>query len=92
MFKEKKFMDDFEFLLGDDLRGRTTSFTDIHHLPVLGFGVIPPTSASLTSISNPLVNQQSLRNLLELNTFDLGLCQNLSKLDRISLKLQCKMI
>ncbi|CAF1772746.1 unnamed protein product [Brassica oleracea var. botrytis] len=37
MFEEKKkFMDDFEFLPDDDLRGRTTSSTDIHHLPDLG--------------------------------------------------------
>lgn len=65
MFKEKKFMDDFEFLLGDDLRGRTTSFTDIHHLPDLGFGVDSSDFCLLDvdfkPISEPTVSQKPSR-------------------------------
>ncbi|CAH8392739.1 unnamed protein product [Eruca vesicaria subsp. sativa] len=61
-------MDDFDFL-PDELRHGNI------HLPEIGFGVFPPTSASasLTSIPNPFVNQHSRRNLL-------GLCQNLNKM------------
>ncbi|KAL0735247.1 hypothetical protein Bca4012_011457 [Brassica carinata] len=79
-------MEGFEFL-PDDVRGRTT--TSYSHLPDVGFGessVSPRFQTSFSSISNPFVNQQSRRNLLELNTtradIDLvRLCQNhLSKM------------
>ncbi|KAG2299885.1 hypothetical protein Bca52824_036357 [Brassica carinata] len=74
-------MEGFEFL-PDDVRGRTN--TSYSHLPDVGFGessVSPRFQTSLSSISNPFVNQQSRRNLLELNTtradIDLvRLCQN----------------
>ncbi|KAH0906883.1 hypothetical protein HID58_038710 [Brassica napus] len=60
----KKFMDDFEFL-PDELRGRTSYSTDVQGAPPT---CASAPSSSLTSISNPFVNQPS------------RLCQNLSKM------------
>ncbi|CAF2336531.1 BnaA10g13420D [Brassica napus] len=57
-------MDDFEFL-PDELRGRTSYSTDVQGAPPT---CASAPSSSLTSISNPFVNQPS------------RLCQNLSKM------------
>lgn len=77
MFEEKKkFMDDFE------LRGRTSYSTDVQGAPPtcasarFHFSCDSAPSSSLTSISNPFVNQPSRKNM---NT-TAGLCQNLSKM------------
>ncbi|XP_013659058.2 pumilio homolog 11 [Brassica napus] len=82
MFEEKKkFMDDFEFL-PDELRGRTSYSTDVQGAPPtcasarFRFSGDSAPSSSLTSISNPFVNQPSRKNM---NT-TAGLCQNLSKM------------
>ncbi|KAG2274636.1 hypothetical protein Bca52824_057191 [Brassica carinata] len=74
-------MDDFEFL-PDELRGRTSYSTDVQGAPPtcasarFRFSGDSAPSSSLTSISNPFVNQPSRKNM---NT-TAGLCQNLSKM------------